>query len=399
MGSIAIWTYEIAKRLAISHDVTVYARRGADQPADEMLENIRFVRFDTGRDLALHRWLKRSRVDKAFLRPLFASPWFYRFYWRNVARSLQNQRFDIVHVPNFSQAVPLVRSKDSRCGIVLHMHCEWLSQLGARLVTRRIADADAVVGCSQYISRLIADRNLPFTGTSATIWNGAEVPSSAPARSADDAGKPLVLLFVGRITPEKGLHTMIEAFACIADEFPRARLRIIGPEAVTPREYIIDLAVRQPELATLSRFYGRSYLAQLRDMVPPGLRGRVDFRGPVPHAELAPWYASAHVLVNPSSSESFGMTLVEAMAQGLPVIASRVGGMPEIVVDGETGLLIAPGETGALADAMRRLLADAPLRDRMGQAGYRRASELFSWPAVARELEMLYEPIVRTKAA
>ncbi|TMK72720.1 MAG: glycosyltransferase family 4 protein [Actinobacteria bacterium] len=105
-------------------------------------------------------------------------------------------------------------------------------------------------------------------------------------------------------------------------------------------------------------------------------------RGVVPRAELEELYAGAAAVACPSRREGFGVTCLEAMAHGKPVVASAVGGLLDLVVDGETGLLVPPRDTRALRGAMETLLRDRDLRSRLGAAGRERARERFSWDAV-----------------
>jgi colanic acid/amylovoran biosynthesis glycosyltransferase len=121
----------------------------------------------------------------------------------------------------------------------------------------------------------------------------------------------------------------------------------------------------------------------LRDQVPEAL-------GFIPPSELAGFYARAAVVVCPSHREGFGVACLEAMAHGRPVVASAVGGLLDLVVDGETGIHVPPGDVAALRAAIERLLADRELRRRMGEAGRRRAAERFSWEAVTRQTVELY---------
>jgi glycosyltransferase involved in cell wall biosynthesis len=99
--------------------------------------------------------------------------------------------------------------------------------------------------------------------------------------------------------------------------------------------------------------------------------------------EMPPRYHDATVAVMPSLEEGFGLPLAEAMAAGLPTVATRVGGMPEIVVEGETGLLVPPADADALAAAIVRVLADPELARRLGNAGRARAVERYSWDVIA----------------
>jgi 2-deoxystreptamine N-acetyl-D-glucosaminyltransferase/2-deoxystreptamine glucosyltransferase len=122
------------------------------------------------------------------------------------------------------------------------------------------------------------------------------------------------------------------------------------------------------------------------------LRGRVPHAlGFVPREELFSLYRRAAVVVCPSRREGFGVVCLEAMAHGVPVVASAVGGLLDLVVDGETGLLVPPGDVEALRRALERLLADPALRRRLGEAGRARARSEFSWEAAARKLRSAYE--------
>jgi glycosyltransferase involved in cell wall biosynthesis len=131
----------------------------------------------------------------------------------------------------------------------------------------------------------------------------------------------------------------------------------------------------------------------LKEMLTPRTAPRVFFTGHVDHEDVVEYYRQAAVVVNPSLSEAFGMSLVEAMVAGIPVIAARVGGMVEIVKEGETGLLVEPGDTGSLARAICYLLEHDDVRSRMGEAARRRARALFSWDRVAARLVETYEEL------
>src|SRR5262249_49691635 len=123
-----------------------------------------------------------------------------------------------------------------------------------------------------------------------------------------------------------------------------------------------------------------------------GVFDRLRFLGEVPDAE--PVTAACDVALFPSSSESFGLAALEAMACGVPVVASRVGGLPEVVAHGETGFLEAVGDVDAMAARTQRLLAGEAGGRRFGQGAGRRTSELFSLDQVLRQHEALYERLV-----
>jgi rhamnosyl/mannosyltransferase len=177
------------------------------------------------------------------------------------------------------------------------------------------------------------------------------------------AGRPRgsTLLYVGRLdrtSAWKGVDVLLDAFALLAPDHPHARLRIVGAGNA-----LEDHRERARAL---------------------GIGQRVDFSGLLAAADLVRAYQEARLLVLPSrtESESFGMTLVEAMACGRPVVGSAVGGIPSVVEDGRTGLLVPPGDPVALAGACRRLLADAALCAELGANGRRRAETTYAWPAL-----------------
>jgi glycosyltransferase involved in cell wall biosynthesis len=124
-----------------------------------------------------------------------------------------------------------------------------------------------------------------------------------------------------------------------------------------------------------------------------GIEDRVTFTGHVSTEELVRLYSSAGVAVTASIYEGFGLPAAEAMACGTPVIATRAGALPEIVGDGGTGILVPPADPPALAAAIKRVLGDRTLRERMGQAARRRIEERFSWEAAARKTLEVYREL------
>jgi glycosyltransferase involved in cell wall biosynthesis len=130
------------------------------------------------------------------------------------------------------------------------------------------------------------------------------------------------------------------------------------------------------------------------------LRARVPgARGFVPHDELQRLYARAAVVACPSRREGFGVACLEAMAHGRPVVATAVGGLLDLVVDGETGLVVPPRDPGALRGALERLLADPELRRSYGAAGRKRAAERFSWDGVTDATIAAYAEALGTMSA
>jgi glycosyltransferase involved in cell wall biosynthesis len=181
---------------------------------------------------------------------------------------------------------------------------------------------------------------------------------------------------------------------CASNELAAAA-RELGARAVRVIPSGVDLPAtvsdpeEPPHVLYAGRLSAEKGIAQLADaardlpLVVAGdgpLRDRLPAtRGWVAHDELLRLYERAAVVVCPSLREGFGVSCAEAMAHGRPVVASAVGGLRDLVVDGETGLLVPPGDAAALHDALVRLLGDAELRSRLGAAARARAAEHFSW--------------------
>jgi glycosyltransferase involved in cell wall biosynthesis len=181
------------------------------------------------------------------------------------------------------------------------------------------------------------------------IPSGVDIPPEV-----GEEAEPPEVLYAGRLSPEKGVLELVEA----------------------AREMKLVVAGDGP----------------LRARVPGA-------RGFVPHAELERLYARAAVVACPSRREGFGVTCLEAMAHARPVVATDVGGFRDLVVDGETGLVVPPRDPAALRAALERLLADRDLRRGLGSAARQRARERFSWEAVTDATLAAYAEATRTMSA
>jgi alpha-maltose-1-phosphate synthase len=180
------------------------------------------------------------------------------------------------------------------------------------------------------------------------------------------------VLFVGRISEQKGIFQLLEAARSL------------------PEQVSLVLCASSPDTPELS--------ARLEAAVAG--RPRVQWiNAMLPVPEVVQLYSHAAVFACPSIYEPFGLINLEAMACGTPVVASRVGGIPEVVVDGETGWLVPPGEPAALAEALRGALADPARAKRMGEAGRRRVEAHFSWDRIAERTLAVYGDAIAVKRA
>ena len=188
-----------------------------------------------------------------------------------------------------------------------------------------------------------------------------------------------MVLFVGRIEPLKGVDTLLHAMQYLKEsgEMPREiYMSVIGGDPGKPRE------TRHAELEKLMA---------LRDEL--GLSDLVAFLGRRDQETLHRYYAAADVVVMPSHYESFGMVALEAMACGTPVIATDVGGLSQLVRDGETGFLVPGMDLVALAESLGKVLSDKKLRERLGKQASEYA-EAYAWPGIAGQVIDLYKNIL-----
>ena len=419
--ALAIWTREVAPRLAAKHDVVVYhVASSGDEPRRE--EGVEYRPISLGRDVKLQRLLERAwpRLIRSIDQPYVASGLYLWGFWRNVANAAARQRADVIHVFNASQALPHLRTANPRAKLVLHMQCEWLSQLDRSMIEERIKRADAIVGCSDYITDKIRARFPEFAPRCRTVYNGTSAPERRPVTprlpepftvagvdvtsfgtdtTARSGARPerLRLLFVGRISPEKGIHVLLDAFRRAASGGLDIELVVVGDEAKIPPGLLARLDSDERVRGLESFFSGPfadGYLKHLLDDLPMDIRGRLFFAGGLSYPEVLDAYGAADVFVFPSISDAFGIPVIEAMSAGVPVVASRVGGIPELVEDGESGVLIEPDDPQLLAEALLELAQDAGRRAAMGAKGRERVEQRFTWDRIAKQTLALYSDLL-----
>ena len=238
----------------------------------------------------------------------------------------------------------------------------------ARMLMRFAFDrAQAVVVVSSELQAWV--RTVSTQGRVVVLHNPVLLPqrdeANAPARA------PATLVFLGHLEAGKGCHDLLRAMRTIVASVPQARLLLCGDG---------------------QRDEARALIAAL------GLQDSVDLPGWVDAGERAALLDAATVFVLPSHAEGLPMSLLEAMAHGAPVVATAVGGIPEAVRDGVEGVLVAPGDTGALAAAVLGLLADPVARMRLGAAGRERVRTEFSSTRMIATLEDLYEKLAASEA-
>lgn len=282
--------------------------------------------------------------------------------FRVVRRAVERLRPDVVHVhepllPPVSWAA--VRSaKALNIPVVGTFHAHYAEgcfhyRIFRRALTPFFRALDARIAVSEAARKTVAEH---FPGRYRIIPNGVDTERFRPAGRERGPGK---VLFVGRADGRKGLAVLLRAFPEVLEAVPEARLVIVGTRPTDVR-------------------------------VPKKLLSSVEVRGVVGGEELIRTMHAASVLCAPSTgSESFGMVLLEAMAAGLPVVASDIPGYDSVVTDGDDGMLVPPGDPGALAGALTELLRDPSRRARLSEAGLATARR-YDWRRVAGEIEGVY---------
>ena len=216
---------------------------------------------------------------------------------------------------------------------------------------------------SEFEQRLFLERHnkIPESRTS-MVWNAVDLRLFRPVGDGleNQQVEKLRVGYAGQWEPDKGIYHLLEAWRSVKSAVPQAELCLAGGEKlwknVAETRGSVDCS------------------AKVRQMEREGMLTTV---GTVPRNQMPGFWNSLSVAVVPSFHEAFGLIAVEAMACGIPIVATAVGGLKEIVKDRETGLLVPPGDAAALAQALVTLLTDEPLRRRLGQGALRRA-EMFS---------------------
>ncbi len=192
------------------------------------------------------------------------------------------------------------------------------------------------------------------------------------------------ILYAGGVSPHKGLHVLLDAFSMVAKEYPEVRLDVVGLQTSYPlreRElvesanlfYACDWISRLKAKFSLAPPDAGTYLAHLKQRLSAEAR-KVAFRGFVPRPELVDFYYNADVFAfAPIWDEGFGIPPVEAMAAGVPVVATRSGAVPETVKDQQTGFLVSKNDSRALAEGILKLFHDDNLRAKMGRCPHLRS--------------------------
>lgn len=276
-------------------------------------------------------------------------------------------RCDIVHahwIPTGVVASLVSRKLDIPMVLTVHgsdanfLEGGALKKIGSRF---SLTSADRIITVSDALKAHVLEFEPKVDTVVRTIHNGFELNDFPFVEKVSDARR---LLWVGRMTQEKGVSHLIRAMKKIASAYPDATLRLVGDGPLRS-----DLEALTNEL---------------------DLRERVEFVGEKVHSGLPEMYAWCDLVVMPSLSEGLPTVLLEAMATGRPVVASRVGGIPELLKHGETGFLVSPERVAELAGSIIELLGKPDLMEKMGAVSHELVESTHFWGAIASDTHSVY---------
>jgi glycosyltransferase involved in cell wall biosynthesis len=321
-----------------------------------------------------------QRSDKAYFRKVNAPYEIFEYRWSpdlltRLERMIESytrhlpRDADVYHAQDCVGATALARMKEQ--GLIsapifrtIHHVDDFAEPRLYAFEKSAVAHADHRFVVSIYWQKVMKNE---FGYDSTVTYNGLDLEDfdEIPKRR----GRDPTVLFVGGLEPRKGLEYLLHAMEYVLEDMPAARM----------------IAVAKTGFRGTDEW---SWFTTLADRL--GIKEHMDFRESVPQRTLLQFYADSDVVVLPSKTEGWGLSLMEAMACRKPVVASRAGGIPELVRDGVDGILVRPGDVRGLGDAILRLLRDPKLRGRMGRAGRIRVKQ-FSWDRTADVVLEAYE--------
>ena len=280
---------------------------------------------------------------------------------------LDRERFDLLHLHcPVSPFLPLLALRIAKQPVVGTFHSTVMSDLAFRLFRRALLPSyrriDRTLAVSEE-ARTCVLRHFP--GPVEVLPNGVNLERfrpGLPRLARFDDGTPNIL-FVGRHDPRKGLPELMSACRSLAREGVRFRLIIVGD-------------------------------GRLRRRIESMAHGPLHFEGRVSNGNLPGYYASSDIFCSPArGGESFGIVLLEAMASGVPIVATDLPGYRTVLTPGSEGLMVPPRDPASLRAALQTLLSHPTLRSEMGGRGIE-TSRRYAWPAIARRLEEIYGSLV-----
>jgi L-malate glycosyltransferase len=307
-----------------------------------------------------------------------------------VRRAARRAHADVVHANSIRAGLVLALARASAARVVHVRDVLPRGPVSSATLRTIAASADVVLANSRYTAdavRAAAPRarvEVVHNPVDLARWDPERIDREAARARLGVAGTRRVLLGVlAQVSPWKGQDTAVETLRLLVEQGLDAHLLLIGSAKFVARS---------------TRFDNEAYVASLRSQIArAGLIDRVDWLGE--REDVPELVRALDVLLLPSREEPFGRALIEAMALRVPVVATDVGGPPEILTDGEQGYLLAPGEPAAWARAVARIAASPQLAQEMGRAGRARVERRFSAERHAQEVLAAYERVLARRPA
>jgi spore coat protein SA len=375
-GAVEHWVHEVAGRLNTQKlNITILSRPSGVQGEGE----IQYIAIPWTRLEKAFYWLKERVTWRNPLRYL-AKIQNVASYGLRVARQVSG--FDVVVIHNEPNLLLFLRKSPNQ-KLILHMHNAHLTHAVFRWLYRRaLCKADLVICVSAYIKNS-AIQFFPehahkfevlFNATDSEVFKPyGELAKQEIKNIINFENDKTYLLYVGRLTPEKGVHVLIEAFVQLVQKMPNARLIIAGSsffEGAAKTAY-------QQSLIVLAKPANHAIL----------------FTGFIAHEKLKYLYSAADLVIFPSIwQEPFGLVVLEAMASGTCLVASKVGGVPEVIQDGVNGILVEANNPSALTQSLLSILNDAERKSQIEQAARQKIERTYTWNQLVLKFENLLIP-------
>ncbi|WP_429844283.1 glycosyltransferase family 4 protein [Brevibacillus sp. FIR094] len=343
-GSVEITILAIAKELSKWHSVSIISRAHPRYPKYSVIDGVHIYRVPTG------------------------SP---AKYLTHVKKILKKRRFDVLQIDNRPEFVRSIKSMFPKATVSLYLHSLTFVNLPHTSRVETLAGlrkADLIITNSSSLESRLSARFPSMSRKIRVAWLGVDTCRFSPIQKTSHP-RAFTLLFAGRLIPRKGVPVLLQA------------VKLVNKQVAQPVKVMIaggtPTSKYARELQSLSRKFGV----------------HAEFLGTIPHRSIHCVFRKADLFICPSQKhESFGLVNVEAMSSGLPVVASKNGGIKEVIQHGRSGLLIKQYKNPqAFADAICSLIMNKPLYLKMKQEARQIALEKFSWRATADRLSHIYE--------
>lgn len=300
------------------------------------------------------------------------------FFWINIFFALKKIKPDIVHCQTVQMGVcGFLFKKIYKIPYIVWCHGfdVYFPWPGKKMISRFVLNnANAIVALTGHMKQelqKLCKKNIIILPNGIDFGKFQGFSKQAIRDRLNISSQEKIIVFIGGLRPVKGVIYLIEAFKIISQKVSEAKLFLVGNGA---------------ERKNLEEAVAKN-----------GLSGCVRFIGEIPHEKIPEYLAMADMFVLPSLSEGFPLVILEAMASGLPIVASNVRGLPEIVKEGESGFLAEPKNSHQIAEKILLLLENDALRQKISDANQEK-SQAYDWEHVTSEIEKIYSNVLNTPA-